>query len=478
MKSKIQGKSIPSFLHLRKGLAVLSFLITSAILTVMAFTASQMAQKEIEKSAWSAFESNLQTIFYRLQNEHSIKNTWLASMEVENNLLISIEDNGNALSFSGAWTPRTERKKLFRQAQDTALTVYNLDIHTIPSSSLRPDYVKFSIKGDYGEQYLAACARIPIQIPVSLPLVSRRQDNIRYQTDIMASNIQSKLSLTLLRDVQTEKTAIQRLHIFFILSTITGALLLLGFSWWFTGLVVRPMERNVQEQCEFIAVASHELRSPLAVIRASLGAARSSPEQSAQLLGTAENECVRMGRLVDDLLLLANSDAKSLTIRLEPLELDTLLIETVDAFQLLAQRKNQELKLCLPEELLPVVDGDAQRLTQVLSILLDNAVYYVPEHGKIQVSAWTEARKVFIEVLDDGPGISSEKASKIFRRFYRADKAHSDKQHYGLGLSIAAELVTLHQGKITLYPVKKGTGCRFLIELKTSEKHRTNNDFN
>ena len=147
-----------------------------------------------------------------------------------------------------------------------------------------------------------------------------------------------------------------------------------------------------------------------------------------------------------------------------PCELDTLLLETYEKYEPLLREKGISMNVELPDESLSPCRCDGGRISQVLGILLDNGASYVPAGGKIR-SGVEEKEKYFrIYVEDNGPGISDENKEAVFQRFYRADSSRKDKQHFGLGLCIAKEIVTLHHGSIRIEDTKGG-GTTFVVRL-------------
>ncbi len=228
-----------------------------------------------------------------------------------------------------------------------------------------------------------------------------------------------------------------------------------------------PVEESQKKQAQFIAAASHELRSPLAVLRSGLAAALTPPseEKKDTLLPLLDRECVRMSRLIDDMLLLASADAKNWKLQLELVDADTLLIDLLETFQPVCREKGIFLKLELPDTSLPPIEGDAQRIRQILQILLDNACQFTPAGKSIILRAETDDKKhkIKLKVIDEGCGIAPKDRPYIFDRFYQADSARSDKQHFGLGLSIARELTKLHGGRIDVGEDEKGRCCFTVI---------------
>ena len=245
---------------------------------------------------------------------------------------------------------------------------------------------------------------------------------------------------------------------------LIAVLALVVFSWFFTGKMLRPLEENRKRQTQFIASASHELRSPLAVILSSVQAIEADPGECRRFLSTIKSEGTRMSRLIGDMLALANADNKSWSIMKSPCELDTLLLETYEKYEPLLREKGISMNVELPHEPLSPCRCDGGRISQVLGILLDNGASYVPAGGKIR-SGVEEKEKYFrIYVEDNGPGISDENKEAVFQRFYRADSSRKDKQHFGLGLCIAKEIVTLHHGSIRIEDTKGG-GTTFVVRL-------------
>ena len=173
-----------------------------------------------------------------------------------------------------------------------------------------------------------------------------------------------------------------------------------------------------------------------------------------------------MNSLIDDMLTLTRLGANRFLIEKKPAQLDTLCLNAYEAFEPLCENKNLTLLLILPEEALPRYQCDASRIAQVLSILLHNALSYTPENGQITLElVWQKESGSFeISVTDTGIGISDSDKKHIFERFYRAEKSRSAKGHFGLGLSIAYEIITAHHGKISVADNPEG-GSVFTVRL-------------
>lgn len=221
---------------------------------------------------------------------------------------------------------------------------------------------------------------------------------------------------------------------------------------------LQPVERTMKSQKHFIASASHELKAPLAVIQVNTEAMEFSPKQKIIL-----DECSRMNGLIQSMLSLASSDAGNWKMDIRETNVDMLLIETWEAFSETARKKNIRLNLDI-EESYPTIPCDKERVSQVLGIFLDNAISYSPSGTAVQIGAKVQGKKLVFYVIDHGPGIPDSEKEKVFERFYSGDPSRTEKGHYGLGLSIAQEIVRLHYGKIELKDTPSG-GCTFEINL-------------
>lgn len=243
------------------------------------------------------------------------------------------------------------------------------------------------------------------------------------------------------------------------------------FAWFFTGHILLPLENSRKKQIHFIASASHELRAPLSVIQSGLEVLQKtdSAEKRQHCLKYMEEESRRMKNLIQDLLLLAKADSGSRSFHMEMCQPEELLIAMYEKYEPIARKKQIRLSILLPEEWINDCCCDREKITQVLSILLDNAISYTPDGGKVALSLRQGKSVICISIADTGQGIPEEEKGRIFDRFYRSDQAHSDKSHFGLGLCIAREIVQGHQGKIWVEDVVGGGSC-FFVELPFEEE--------
>lgn len=233
---------------------------------------------------------------------------------------------------------------------------------------------------------------------------------------------------------------------------------------------MKPAEKATQSQKDFIAAVSHELKTPLAVILSAADTIEASSgcditiQYQSSIIGS---EVSRMTRLIEDLLLLSSIDAGNWIFHKSEINVDTLLVNLYDKFVNICNQKSIDLQINTPEECFPFIISDEDRIIQIVSILLDNAITYSPANSTILLDASIRKNYLAISIIDHGIGISGEDKKHIFDRFYRCDKSRTQKGHYGLGLSVANELVSLLAGRLYLDDTPGG-GCTFSIVIPWS----------
>lgn len=235
------------------------------------------------------------------------------------------------------------------------------------------------------------------------------------------------------------------------------------------------LEKNFKAQKQFIADSAHELRTPLTVIRGNVDLLKRNPDpqNQAESRQAIERESARMQRLVEDLLLLAQTDARQ-AVELVPLQLDDIVLEVFKETRVLADQRHQHLKMGHFEPV--TMEGDRDRLKRAVLNLVDNAIKYTSEEGEITISLIRGKQWARVVVADNGPGIPEKDQSLIFDRFYRVDKARSRSASpsvvgggSGLGLAIVKHIAEAHGGRISLQS-EAGKGSTFTIWLKIDPK--------
>ena len=230
---------------------------------------------------------------------------------------------------------------------------------------------------------------------------------------------------------------------------------------------VKPTEKAMQSQKDFIAAVSHECKAPLAAILSSaemIESVPNIPDTVTDHVRVIDAEVSRMSRLIRDLLLLSSIDAGNWSFHMDEVNVDTLLINLYTKFERICRKKDIQLQLNIPDECCPPLYSDADRLDQIISIFLDNAVSYSPPESEISLNASVRKNELIFTIIDHGIGISEKEKPFIFDRFYQSDKSRTQREHFGLGLSIANDLVHKLEGKIKLFDTPGG-GCTFKIFL-------------
>ena len=248
-----------------------------------------------------------------------------------------------------------------------------------------------------------------------------------------------------------------------ILSAVSLLLLGLG-SWLLAGRSLGPAQKAFDQQQAFVANASHELRTPLTLIRASTEIAERRVTRSSvkTLLKDVISDTDYMSKLVEDLLLLSRLDSQKLVFARQPVVVEGLFREILRKAGLITETQGIQIKTAANNQ---IVMADEQRLTQLLWILLDNALQHTPKGGEIAFEAKPEGDHVLITVSDTGTGIPKTHLSRVFDRFYKAGReSHSTERGAGLGLSIAKGLIDSMHGTIRI-DSQPGRGTKVTLQL-------------
>lgn len=424
--------------HLRWKLTAFNTVITGAILVGMTLLCLFISERNTRAQTFQNFSGNLSTVSSYLGERNQLSATWLRQMESSGRFCISIQDGGTPLFSMGLSAERNNLAPEFQQARDRAGSEFDLN----SVSARNGGSCAFSLQGEDGADYFAGVSLVPKN--------------------------GSMLELILLYPLNEMENGIHRQRMVVCIAALVAVALLGAFSWCFTGKMLRPIQENQRRQTQFIAAASHELRTPLTAILSAASAwerveAAESPRQTV-FSEIIRREGRRMSRLIGDMLTLASADSQSWEVKTETTEPDMLLLMVYETYSPLAKEKGLALSLSLPETDVPAMQLDKDRITQVLSILLDNALSYTPAPGRIRLGLQLGKNSLCVTVSDTGPGVPDSEKQRVFERFHRGEKARSDRAHFGLGLCIAAEIVKRHRGKLWVEDAQGG-GAAFILEL-------------
>ena len=424
--------------RLRWKLTAFNTVITGAILLGMTLLCLLISERNTRVQTFQNFSGNLSTVSSYLEVQNQLSGTWLRQMESSGRFSLSIQDGGTPLFSMGLSAERNNLAPEFQQARDRAVSEFDLSA----VSARNGGSCAFSLRGEDGTGYFAGVSLIPKNGSV--------------------------LELILLYPLNEMENGIHRQRMVVCIAALVAVALLGAFSWCFTGKMLRPIQENQQRQAQFIAAASHELRTPLTAILSAASAWEraecAAPARQTVFSDMIHREGKRMSRLIGDMLTLASADSQSWEVRCEDVELDMLLLMVYETYSPLAKEKGLTLSLTLLERDVPVMQLDKDRIMQVLSILLDNALAYTPAPGDIRLELGLGRNSARITISDTGPGVPDSEKTRIFARFHRGETARSHRSHFGLGLCIAAEIVKLHKGKLWVEDAKGG-GAAFILEL-------------
>lgn len=225
-----------------------------------------------------------------------------------------------------------------------------------------------------------------------------------------------------------------------------GLILFTFFSRIISRWLTQPIEDMISSEKKFISNASHELKTPLAVIRANTQLLQKEISADNKHLEYIHQETERMIVLVNKMLTLVRLDTAQNQAQPKRFRVDEALYDIIYPMESVAYEK----KICMTSEIQEemYIDGIEDQIQNLLSILLNNAISYTPEYGEIVIRAYIQAKKFYLKVSNSGDPIPEEIRDHLFERFFRADEAREDNGHYGLGLSIARSIVANHGGRI------------------------------
>lgn len=423
---------------LKRKFALVCTVLTGVVLLAACLFAYSYSKAQVQSKYEESFAYQSQTLSIFLAGTRQMQYSQLYQMEQEGEMLIYFYDNGIPLYAADS----------FPQVRDG---IYDAFVAALGQQA--PELtvgarsggsaVNHSIAFSYGDEpYLGKYVSTP-------------------------TGGQQWYSFFLARSISEQRGEIRQLFFLYLFVFFFGLVLLFFISWLLAVQTVKPVESAHRQQGEFIAAASHELKSPLAVITACADYARQEPEQVGQSLENILAESRRMSLLVDDLLLLSGAETGRWRVVKAPVNLENIALDVYENYRPLARSKGQELKLTLPEEDLPLIQGDEDRIVQLLSILVSNALAYSPSGAEVEIAAQIQRKRLIVRVIDHGIGISDQEKLRVFDRFYRSDKSRSEKNHFGLGLSVAKELADLHDAALSILDTPGG-GATFEVAFRSS----------
>ena len=250
-------------------------------------------------------------------------------------------------------------------------------------------------------------------------------------------------------DTTTEAVTLKQLIYSCLVIFLIATVIFLGISILLSRWVIKPVETAWNQQRQFVADASHELKTPLSVIMANAELMQTEDtceDDRRKYAGNILSVTYQMRTLVENMLEMARVDNGNVKMMFSNLDFSQLVNDAVLSFQLLYEDQGMGLRCSIPEGI--SLQGSEQHLYQLMDILLDNALKYSTPGSTVTVTLANTGRTCTLAVSSPGEPLSKEELKNIFKRFYRADKARAMNGSYGLGLSIAESIVEAHNGKI------------------------------
>ena len=215
----------------------------------------------------------------------------------------------------------------------------------------------------------------------------------------------------------------------------------------FSNNALKPVRNSIEKQKQFITDASHELKTPLAIISADADVLEICEGES-EWLTSIKEQTERLSVLVRNLVDLSKLDEASGDVQHEVFDLSEAVFDTAANFETLAKRNGLSFSVSAAEHIM--YKGNEAELRQLVSILCDNAVKYASKDGHITVSLYKTSKNIFLDVFNDCDNVEKEQIDRLFDRFYRSDNSRSrETGGYGIGLSIAKAIVSRHRGRIS-----------------------------
>ena len=330
------------------------------------------------------------------------------------------------------------------------------DFEITPETQYETRYITVTVNDDYGlinynNEHIAAIDETEIEEFISFVTVSRRQrgifvyDGLTYAF-MKVKQKQGNVKITIMDCTRN----LSMVHFFVKFSFYIGAisiLLLILLLSVFARKAVQPMVRNIEAQKQFITNASHELKTPLAVISANTEVIEMMSGKNEWTESTIK-QVNRMSELISQLVVLSKLEERE-DIVLTEVNISDEVNKVLTSFRSVAETQGKKLETSVTDGI--IVKADEKGIHELINILMDNAVKYCDEEGTVKLTLNQKGKSVVLTVSNDYADGEGEDYSKFFDRFYRADESHnSEKKGYGIGLSMADSLVRMFKGKINV----------------------------
>lgn len=250
-------------------------------------------------------------------------------------------------------------------------------------------------------------------------------------------------------DCSREMSAFYSFLLVSITVSILGILLVFLLVMFLSRLVIKPIIESYEKQKRFITDAGHEIKTPLTIIDAGADVLEMENGEN-EWTKSIKNQVRRLSELTEKLIFLSRMDEEGKTLKISEFSLTDIAREGVESFEAVAETKGKTLTTSIENDIM--MNGDKEAVTRLFSILLDNAMKYSDENGKIHLSLNVSGKNREIKVYNTVDSIEKGKHDELFERFYRKDSSRNSKTGgHGIGLSSAKAIVSAHKGKISAY---------------------------
>lgn len=419
-------KEIP---QLKKRIVLLFTVLTGLVLGFACFFAAQITTYQLKQANSVLFNSYFSTIFSKIQNQGSVNMVEIYQFEKENNVFVELYDNGEPI-ITTVPTENSDKEALME------LVGNEISFEEIQANMVN----EFSIENAEKENWQG-----------------------RYQQMYTANG--NEYGVLLIKSNAMLQQNIQKNNLIYGSTFLFSLVLLLFLSKLFANIVAKPIVQAYKKQAEFTAAASHDLRTPIAIIKTSGELLVKENPQAEKDARKIVSESDHLANLVNDLLLLSAKDADILLTNIEKVDIEALLILLYENHLLVAEQSGYRLIISMPETILPKVAGDERRIYQILSSFLSNAFEYSTKGTDVEIKAQLQKKNVLVKIIDHGNGIAKGSEKLIFDQFYREDKNRTQKDHFGLGLNIAQKLAEAQNAKVYVEETLGG-GATFVLRLE------------
>ena len=417
-------------------------LVTGLVLLIAFAVAWQAARRQMNNADESLFLSQCQTVTAYVSSPYGVDTQTVLQFAGQNQLAVAVVDGGTLLTF----VPDLQKETLTQLLASVQASAIGRGLYSSAAQS-----------GNF--------------------MVQSAGQNWRCFLQGQAMSTTQWCNILVMQPVTVHSAEVLRLLAVYAAAFMLGWAALILMSAILARFAVRPIEQAQTEQIRFLASASHELKTPLAVISTSADLLKQKSQDLAEPCHLIQQQTRQMGRLIDDMLVLTNSNTGHWTLQLRPVLPEEAAMTAYETFQPVLARAEQMLALEMPDAPLPMVLADEQRLQQILAILLDNAHTYASPGSAVALRVDFQHNQVRFWVIDHGPGpgIPDNAKQAVFTYFYRqtsknecAATVENSAHHYGLGLTVATELANLQHGSLTVQDTPGG-GASFCLVLPAKQ---------